>query len=87
MLVYDMDRREVRLECVEAPGDQKPHKRVIFSNVLGLTEQMFDDALDDDLMDSVIGINLMPDGAYCLHSQKRELIIHVGSDPVAEVVV
>jgi hypothetical protein len=82
-LIYDLDAREVQLVCVNNPDERVPFKRLKFSNVLGFSEKMFDDALAHNLMDSVIGIHFTQDGSYCVHTEKRELIIRVGTAPVS----
>ena len=84
-LTYDLGKREVSIVCAKNINDWTPGKQLKFTDVIGFTEETFEDFLDDDNIDSLIGLHKMKQGSYCLHTEKRELVIHTVENPTSEV--
>ena len=85
-LSYDLNKREILIVCAKQIYDWTPGKQIRFSDVRSFSEQVFeDDILEDDLIDSIIGLHEISEGIYCLYTEKRELIIGVGTEPVGEI--
>ena len=83
---YNLEEREVLVTCAKSISDWQPCKTLKFTDVIGFTEDTFEDLTDDDYTDSIIGLHEIKNGYYCLHTEKRELIINTISSPIAEVV-
>lgn len=87
-LAYDLEKREVIMVCAKSIGDWTPGKQLKFTDVIGFTEQTYDfeDFVDDELTDSVMGLHKTQSGDYCLSTEKRELMIKTIKDPISMVV-
>ena len=83
-LKYDLDKRTVVVTCFRDTIDWAPGKTVTFADVHGFSEQIFEDAFDKELIDSIMGLHMISDGKYCLNTEKRELILQVGTEPVSQ---
>ncbi len=77
---YDLEQREVVITCAG-----KPNREIRFMDVLEFSEQPADDFTDDNLTDSIIGIHKLEENAYCVHTEKRELIIRTNLPPISNV--
>lgn len=85
---YDLERREVIIVCGNNVGKWKPGKQLKFTDVVGFTENVYDfeDLIDNNLIDSVMGLYKNQNGAYCLSTEKRELIIQTTKEPISSSV-
>ena len=85
-LNYDLEEREVILVCVKSIADWTQGKKLKFTDVTGFSEHVvdFDDLIDDDLTDSVMGLHEIETGSYCLSTEKRELMIQTTKSPISE---
>jgi len=54
--------------------------------VTGFSEHVvdFEDFIDDDLTDSVMGLREIETGSYCLSTEKRELMIQTTTNLISE---
>lgn len=86
-LNYDLEKREVILICAKSIGDWTPGKKLKFTEVTGFSEYVvdFEDMVDDNLTDSVMGLREIENGSYCLATEKRELTIQTMKKPFSEV--
>lgn len=87
-LTYDLEKREVVMVCAKSIGDWTPGKQLKFTDVIGFIEHTldFEDFVDDEYTDSVMGLHKTQAGGYCLRTEKRELIIQTIKDPICKVV-
>ena len=83
-ITYDIEKRELRLECVDNPENCNPIKRIICSGILKYEEENIEDKPDDNLIDSVIGINWIRDKLLCIHTEKKEIILELENEPISE---
>ena len=85
-LDYDLEKREVILVCVKSIGDWTQGKKLKFTDVTGFSEHVvdFEDLIDDNLTDSVMGLREIETGCYCLSTEKRELMIQTSKTPTIE---
>ena len=70
--------------CAKHVSNWTECKRVVFQNILSFAEELSEDAFDDNLIDSIYGISLLSNGAYCISTEKREIILRVESVPFSE---
>jgi len=80
-LTYNLVAREFTLVCAKSIGDWVPHKGIRFTDVISFSENCFEDILDDNGIDSVVGMHKVSDGVYCLNTEKREIVLKVGVTP------
>ena len=81
-LNYNLEKRELLVVCAKTVENWVPFKGILFKDVISFSETYDeDDILDDDLIDSVIGLHEVSDGVYCLGTEKREIIVKVGTPP------
>jgi hypothetical protein len=85
-LTYDLDAREVVCVFVKKTDDSTSVTRLVFKDVLSFREVTFEDAYDDNLTDSVMDLHLSADGIHCLSTEKRELFLRVGVEPISETI-
>ena len=85
---YDIDKREVLLTCAKSTYEWVPFKQLKFIDVLSFSEEIIDkeDAYDDSLIDSVIGIDRDPNGVYFIATEKREHRLTVGAKPIGQII-
>lgn len=83
-LNYDLEKREFIVVCAKSISDWTKGKQIKFIDVIGFTEIAFEELIDDDLIDSVMGLHQTQNGHYCLHTEKRELTIHTLKTPISE---
>lgn len=82
-LLYDIDKRTLTLICTDNADDYNPSRKVVFSGIKSYSQEDCGDANDDRLIDSVIGMNWHKDKVFCLHTQKKEILIEVENEPVS----
>jgi len=80
-MVYDVADRTLIIECVDNVKNMRPAKRIELSGVVKYDEENLDDVLDDQLLDSIIGINWMDDKKLCIHTEKKEIILKLENSP------
>ena len=83
-LTYDLDERKVVIVFLKKEYNSTSVMRLIFRDVLSFSEEMFEDAFEENLMDSIMGMRLVSENVYCVHTEKRELLLKVGLEPVGE---
>lgn len=83
-LTYDLDEREVIIVFLKKTYNSNSVMRLIFRDVLSFAEEMFEDALEDNLTDSIMGMHMVSDNVYCVKTEKRELLLKVGLEPISE---
>ncbi|TNF34071.1 MAG: hypothetical protein EP312_07410 [Gammaproteobacteria bacterium] len=83
-LVYDIDVRLLFIECVDSPEKQQPVLRIVFPDILSYSEENALDAPDDDNIDDIVDIVRRHDGAYCIDTYKKSIVIKTGSEPFTE---
>lgn len=83
-LVYDIDKRTLVMECVNNPNEGVPQTRVIFSGIKSYSEETIDDEYDDHCMDGVVGMSWVEEGVFCIHTDKKEIIIEIENKPKSE---
>ena len=82
-LKYDIDNRTLTLICVDNPDDFKPIRRVVFSGIKWYTEESLGDSNLDYVLDSVIGMNWHKENVFCIHTQKKEIMIEIENEPIS----
>lgn len=85
-LIYDIDKRILVLECINNPDDCIPRTRVTFSGIRSYSEETVGDGNDDRCMDIVIGMHWIKANVFCLHTDKKEIIIEIENEPKAEII-
>ena len=85
-LIYDLDQREVVFLFEELAIELPSRMQLKFLDVLSFEETTFEEAFDNNFTDSVMGIHKVSDGIYCVNTEKRELIIKVGREPVSAAI-
>ena len=83
-LKYDIDKRTLTLECVNNPDECTPTRKVIFSGIRNYSEETIDEDYDDKCMDGVVGMSWLRDNVFCLHTDKKEIIIELECEPIVE---
>jgi hypothetical protein len=83
-LVYDIDKRILLMECVNSASENVPHTKVTFSGVRSYSEETIDDEYDDHCMDGVVGMNWVKEKVFCIHTEKKEIIIEIENEPATE---
>lgn len=81
--IYDIDKRELSIECVDNPETRNPKKQMIFSGILRYKEENIEEKPDDNLLDSIIGINWVRKGILCIHTEKKEIILELENEPLS----
>ncbi|MBO1257102.1 hypothetical protein J3L16_15565 [Alteromonas sp. 5E99-2] len=82
-LSYDIDNRILTVTCVDNPDDFNPATSIVFSGVKSYSEESLGDSNADDIMDSIIGMNWHQENIFCLHTQKKEIMIELENEPVS----
>ena len=80
---YDVLNREITLKFVNDPDNMKCVKEVKIIDVLQYQESDTIEDLDDELIDSVIGIHWMNESTLCIRTETKEAIVKVGKKPYA----
>ncbi len=70
-LIYDIDSRQLLLECVNNPDECKPLKKIIFREIESYSEETMDDEYDDNCIDGVIGMSWIGKNKFCIHTDKK----------------
>lgn len=85
---YNLEKRELTITFADKTDNEiwLPGKRLIFTDIRSFSENPSEDLLDDDCIDSILGLHVVPDGKYCLMTEKRELILDVGKEPSSQLV-
>ena len=83
-LTYDLDEREVVIVFSKKEYNSTSVMRLIFRDVLSFSEEMFEDAFEENLTDSIMGMYMVSENVYCVITEKRELFLKVGLEPVGE---
>lgn len=83
---YDLDEREIVIDFAKDTKDWLPGKRLIFSDILEFSQELLEDAYEDTLIDSIMGFHLLDEGIYCVTTEKRELVLRVGADPISQII-
>lgn len=81
---YNLRRREIVVVCANNTIDWSPKTQLKFTDVVTFSEEVFEDLLDDELIDSIMGFHEMAENVYCLSTEKRELIIKARQKPISE---
>ncbi|MEP3891352.1 MAG: hypothetical protein ABJN69_12910 [Hellea sp.] len=85
-LIYDLDERELTIVFCKRHYDSKSVGRLIFKDVRSFTEVMFEDAFEENYTDSIMGLHRDFEGFYWLSTEKRELKLRVGVEPVSDFI-
>lgn len=85
-LTYNLEVREVVFVFQKRKVDELSLMRLKFTDVLSFREETFEDAFDDNLTDSIMGMHLVSEGLYCVNTEKRELLIRVAVEPKSELI-
>ncbi len=80
---YNLEKREITLVCAEDTSNWQPKRLITFTDVISFDEETFEDLIDDSLIDSIMGIHVISEGVYCVNTEKRELVIKAGSEPIS----
>ncbi len=73
--VYDIDKRIIELVCVDSIDNCLPKRKITISGIQSYAEETIDDDFDDNCMDGVIGMHEMSVGRFCIHTDKKEVIV------------
>jgi len=84
--IYDVLKRNLVIELVDDPEKMNPVKRLIFSDIISYAEEDLGGEVDDECIDSVIGIDWIDDASLCLKTDNKEIILKVGTQPFSEFV-
>ena len=79
-LVYDINKRELLLVCVNNPEDCLPRKSIIFKGIESYAEETIDTEYDDNCLDSVIGMPWINKDNFCIRTEKKEIIIKLSGE-------
>ncbi|NKB35883.1 MAG: hypothetical protein GKR93_01765 [Gammaproteobacteria bacterium] len=82
VFTYDVLKREIILILVDNPDQANNAKRVIIPDVLRYEEEI--DELDDELMESIIGMHWINDETLCIKLENREIIVNTNGKPYSE---
>ncbi|WP_026941652.1 hypothetical protein [Hellea balneolensis] len=85
-ITYDLDERKLVIACSANSDNRIQFKELIFRDIVSFKEVLFEDAFDDNLTDSIIGIHMISDGVYCVNTEKRELFMQVDKEPIVQVI-
>lgn len=85
-LIYDIVNRTLLLECVTDPNSLKPHTRVFFTGIRSYSEETVNDEFDDMCMEGVVGMHWVREHIFCLHTDKKEIILELENEPRVEVI-
>lgn len=83
-ITYHVIKRELELIAVDDPVKMNSKVRVTFPEVTNYSEDI--DDLDDDLVDSVIGIHWISSNRICIRTDVREIIISLTAKPYTEII-
>ena len=86
-LNYDIDKRVLTMECVNNANENVPHTKITFSGVRSYSEETIDTDYDDHCMDGVVGMNWVKEKVFCIHTDKKEIIIEIENEPTSEKIV
>ncbi len=76
---YNALKREVVLITVDNPEGMSDLRKVVFEHIIKYSEVV--DGLDDDLIDSVVGIHWIGTNKICIRTEIREAIITLSGKP------
>lgn len=79
---YDLLNRSLELIAVDDPDKMNPCVKAVFPGITKFLEEV--DEIDDDNIDSVVGIHWMNKHRICIRTEVRELIITLTGKPYAE---
>lgn len=85
-LTYDLDEREIIIVFWKRDWDSTSRGRLTFTDVRSFSENMLEDAFEENLADSIMGLYRKEEGLYLVLTEKRELTLRVGEDPVSDFI-
>jgi hypothetical protein len=80
-MIYDIQNRELNIECVNNPEEMKPVTNISCTGITKYHEESNENNPDDDLIDSIIGINWLSSLKLCIHTEKKEIIVELEHEP------
>lgn len=80
---YDVVSRIFIIECIDNIKSMRPAKRIEFLGVIEYHEKNLEDSFDDQLLDSIIGINWLDSKNICVHTDKKEIVLNLEKDPIS----
>jgi len=83
-LFYDVINKELHIECADNPDSMNPKKRIKLTGIRKYKEENIDETSDNNLIDSIIGINWIEKSKLCIQTEKKELIIELENEPTLE---
>lgn len=84
---YDIEKRTLELVCVKSIDNCIPKRKITISGIQAYLEETIDEEFDDNCMNGVIGLHEMSAGKFCIHTDKKEVIvIYDGLVSVTDVV-
>ncbi len=83
-ITYHGIERYLELIAVDNPDKMNDKVRIVFPQVINYSEEI--NEVDDDLIDSVIGIHRMAEDRICIKSDIREIVITLKGEPYAEAI-
>lgn len=86
-LNYDIGKRKLTLVCVNNVEDFLPHTKVTFSGIRSYSEETTDKDYDDDCVDGVLGMSWVTENEFCIHTDKKEIVLDIENEPTSERVV
>ncbi|MFT6549975.1 MAG: hypothetical protein ACJA1I_000001 [Zhongshania marina] len=81
-VTYDILKRELVLVAVDDPEGMKDTKKIVFPQIDRYTEDV--EEIDDELMESVIGIHWCGPKEICIKTDSREIVISLSGKPYAQ---
>ncbi|MBV1928363.1 MAG: hypothetical protein KUG81_02470 [Gammaproteobacteria bacterium] len=81
-ITYKSKLRELTLVAVDNPTNQTDVKKIIFPEITEYSEVVED--LDDDLLESTLGIDWVENKKICVKTDAREIILTLNGQPYSE---